>query len=191
MFHDLLAVQNKALVLQFYSAFNNRRLAESLSLLSPALVAHMAGIDEPLTQAVFAQMGTDLYNAFPDGRHRFSQVIAHRDTVVTSGVFIGTHLGPFQDLPPTGKAVRFSVMHIDRVSRSRIVEHWGQGDHLSLVQQLGMKLVPGPNILFKMGLKAGNQLRGRAFDRLSAVTQPDAPTAKLPPVSSSPQDPTV
>ncbi|CAN5671591.1 hypothetical protein BH23CYA1_BH23CYA1_21990 [soil metagenome] len=176
MFYDLLATQNRALVLQFYKAFDNRRRQEGLSLLSTEMVAHMAGIETPLSQADFINVGTELYNAFPDGRHSFTQVIAHKDTVVTSGFFTGTHLGPFQGLPPTGKAVRFAVMHIDRVSHSKIVEHWGQGDSLSLVQQLGVKLVPGPGILLKMGLKAGRRVQKEAFSRLSAVTQPDQVT---------------
>lgn len=175
MFYDLLAAQNKALVLQFYKSFDNRRLLEGLSLLSVDLTAHMAGTPDPLDQAGFARVGTEMYNAFPDGQHIFSQVIAHRDTVVTSGFFIGTHLGPFQGLPPTGKAVRFSIMHIDRVSYGKIVEHWGQGDSLSLMQQLGVRLVPGAGSLLKMGLQSGQNLTGRVFDRLSAVTQPDGP----------------
>ncbi len=173
MFYDLLAAQNRALVLQFYKSFDNRRLQEGLALLSIEMVAHMAGTETPLGQADFIDIGTEVYNAFPDGRHSFDQVIAHRDTVVTSGFFTGTHLGPFRGLPPTGRAVRFAVMHIDRVSHSKIVEHWGQGDSLSLVQQLGVKLVPGPGSLLKMGLKAGRRLQGEAFSRLSAVTQPE------------------
>ena len=173
MFHDLLAAQNKALVLQFYKSFDTRSLPSGLKLLSPDLVAHMAGIDYPLTKAAFTALGTEVYNAFPDGRHTFSQVVAHRDIVTTWGHFTGTHLNAFQGLPATGKRVKFAVMHIDRVSHSKIVEHWGQGDSLSLVQQLGVKLVPGPNILLKLGLKAGNQLRGETFNRLRAVAQPD------------------
>ncbi len=181
MFYDLLAAQNKALVLQFYKSFDNRRLKEGLSLLSVDSIAHMAGTPEPIDRAGFVRMGTEVYNAFPDGQHIFSQVIAHRDTVVTSGFFIGTHLGPFQGLPPTGKAVRFSIMHIDRVSYGKIVEHWGQGDSLSLVQQLGVRLVPGAGSLLKMGLQTGQNLTGRVFDRLSAVTQPDSlPETRLP-----------
>ncbi|MEL6814738.1 MAG: ester cyclase [Cyanobacteria bacterium J06598_3] len=173
MFHDLLAIQNKALVLQFYNAFDNRRLPEGLKLLSPALIAHMAGIERPLGQREFSEMGTEVYNAFPDGRHTFAQVIAHRDRVTTYGHFTGTHLDTFQGLPATGKTVRFSVMHIDRVRHSKIVEHWGQGDSLTMVQQLGVKLVPGPGALLKLGLKASKHWQGDAFERLRAVTQPD------------------
>lgn len=173
MFHDLLAAQNKALVLQFYKSFDNRCLPKGLLLLSPDLVAHMAGKDRPMTQAEFSRMGTEVYNAFPDGRHTFTEVIAHRDRVTTCGVFTGTHLDTFQGIPATGKRVRFSIMHIDRVSHSKIVEHWGLGDSLTMVQQLGIKLVPGAGTLLKLGLNASKHWQGNAFERLRAVTQPD------------------
>ena len=173
MFYDLLAVQNRALVLQFYKSFDNRCLREGMALLSPQLIAHMAGIDQPLGKADFSALGTELYNAFPDGQHVFTQVIAHRDKVTTCGFFSGTHLDTFQGLPATGKTVQFAVMHIDRVSHSKIVEHWGQGDSLSLVQQLGVKLVPGPGSLLKLGVKASNHWRETWFDRARAIAQPD------------------
>lgn len=166
-------MQNRALVLSFYKSFDNRRLNEGLSLLSPRLIAHMSGIETPLTKSDFSAMGTETYNAFPDGRHVFTQVIAQRDTVTTYGHFIGTHLGTFQGLPATGKTIRFSVMHIDRVSHSKIVEHWGMGDSLSMVQQLGVKLVPGPGLALKMGINASKHLTGDTFKRLRAVAQPD------------------
>ena len=173
VFYALLTMQNKALVLSFYKAFDNRRIREGLSLLSPDFVAHMSGMPQPLGQAEFSQMGVEIYNAFPDGRHVFTQVIAQKDTVTTYGYFTGTHLDTFQGIPATGKTVRFSVMHIDRVRYSKIVEHWGMGDSLSLVQQLGVKLVPGPGLMVKMGVKAGKHLTGDAFDRLRAIAQPD------------------
>ncbi len=176
MFHDLLATQNRALVLQFYKSFDRRCLPEGLRLLSPQLVAHMAGIDRPMSKAEFSAMGTDVYNAFPDGRHTFTQVVAHRNMVTTCGFFTGTHLDTFQGIPATGKTVRFAVMHIDRVSHSQIVEHWGQGDSLGLVQQLGVRLVPGPRVLFKLGIKASGQLRKGVFERLTAIARPDYPT---------------
>lgn len=173
MFHDLLSAQNRALVLRFYKAFDDRRLREGLSLLSPALVAHMAGKEAPLGQAEFAKLGTEVFNAFPDGRHVFEVAIARKDLVTTTGYFTGTHLDTFEGIPATGKTVKFSVMHIDRVRHSKIVEHWGQGDRLSMVQQLGVKLMPGPGLMLKLGVKAGKHLTGDTFERLRAVTQPD------------------
>ncbi len=38
-------------------------------------------------------------------------------------------------------------MHIDRVEDGKIVEHWGQGDALGLMQQLGIIFLPGPTLV--------------------------------------------
>jgi ketosteroid isomerase-like protein len=40
--------QNKATVLQFYQAFDNRNIDQALALLAPNFVAHLAGIPQPL-----------------------------------------------------------------------------------------------------------------------------------------------
>lgn len=67
-----------------------------------------------------------------------NEVIAEGDKVVTSGIFSGTHRGEWMGIPPTGKQVTFSVIHIDRVVNGKIVEHWGQGDTLAMMRQLGV-----------------------------------------------------
>jgi hypothetical protein len=67
--------------------------------------------------------------------------------VVTCGKFTATHLGEFQGLPPTGKQISLSIMHIDRVANGKIVEHWGQGDALGLMQQMGIVFLPSPKLL--------------------------------------------
>lgn len=38
-------------------------------------------------------------------------------------------------------------MHIDRIENEKIVEHWGQGDSLGLMQQLGIIFLPSPKLL--------------------------------------------
>jgi len=38
-------------------------------------------------------------------------------------------------------------MHIDRVENGKIVEHWGQGDVLGLMQQLGIVFLLDPKLL--------------------------------------------
>ncbi|MEO1070358.1 MAG: ester cyclase, partial [Cyanobacteria bacterium J06638_6] len=63
------------------------------------------------------------------------------------GRFTAKHLSEFQGLPATGKQISLSIMHIDRIEEGKIVEHWGQGDALGLMQQLGVVFLPGPKLL--------------------------------------------
>lgn len=139
--------QNEVIILQFYKAFDNRSIDKALELLAPNFVAHMAGVPEPLNSDDFKQFGMAFYLAFANGHHRFDEVIVAGNKVVTCGTFTATHLGDFQGLPPTGKQINLSIMHIDRVVDGKIVEHWGQGDALGLMQQLGMIFLPGPALL--------------------------------------------
>jgi predicted ester cyclase len=143
----MLTEQNKALVLQFYKAFDDRQMDQALDLLAPNFVAHLAGIPGRLDGEGFKQFGMSFYLAFSQGQHIFDEVIVSGDRVVTCGTFIATHLGEFQGLPPTGKQISLSIMHIDRVEDGKIVEHWGQGDALGLMQQLGIIFLPGPKLL--------------------------------------------
>jgi predicted ester cyclase len=143
----MLTEQNKALVLQFYKAFDARKIEQAFELLAPNFVAHLAGVPEPLDEDGFRQFGMSFYSAFSQGQHIFDEVVVSGDRVVTCGTFTATHLGEFQGLPPTGKQISLSIMHIDRVENGKIVEHWGQGDALGLMQQLGIIFLPGPTLL--------------------------------------------
>lgn len=143
----MLTEQNKAIALQFYKAFDERKIDQALELLAPNFIAHMAGMPKPLDGAEFKQFGMSFYLAFSQSQHIFDQVIVAEDKVVTCGTFTATHLGEFQGLPPTGKQINLSIMHIDRVENGKIVEHWGQGDALGLMQQLGIVFLPSPKLL--------------------------------------------
>jgi len=143
----MLTEQNKALVLQFYKAFDDRKMEQALDLLAPNFVAHLAGVPEPLDGEGFKQFGMSFYLAFSHGQHVFDEVIVSDDRVITCGTFTAMHLGEFQGLPPTGKQISLSIIHIDRVEDGKIVEHWGQGDALGLMQQLGIVFLPGSKLL--------------------------------------------
>ena len=138
---------HKAIALQFYQCFDERRIEDALDLLAPNFIAHLAGVPEPLDKDGFTQFGLSFYSAFRDGHHVFDEVIVSDDKVITSGTFTAKHLGGFQGLPPTGKTIQISIMHIDRIENGEIVEHWGQGDTMGLMQQLGIIFFPGPKLL--------------------------------------------
>jgi steroid delta-isomerase-like uncharacterized protein len=79
----------------------------------------------------------EMRTAFPDLQLTIEHQIAEGDKVVTRFRASGTHLGPFQGMPPTGKRGDFSGTIIDRVVGGQVVECWSNTDDLGLLQQLG------------------------------------------------------
>ena len=75
--------------------------------------------------------------AFPDHSNTIDDIIAEGDKVVARWTLHGTHQGdvesPLGRIPPTGKQVAFSGMHIFRIADGKIVERWAEADMLGLL----------------------------------------------------------
>jgi steroid delta-isomerase-like uncharacterized protein len=82
------------------------------------------------------------HDAFPDMFWKIEDMIAEGDRVVTRTTMTATHLGDFFGIPPTGKHVTLTGVHVLRIADGRIAEHWGNNDDLGLMQQLGFGLSP-------------------------------------------------
>jgi steroid delta-isomerase-like uncharacterized protein len=80
--------------------------------------------------------------AFPDQWWQIEDLIAEGDKVVARTTMTGTHLGDFFGIPPTGRSVTLTGVHVMRVADGKIVEHWGTNDDLGLMRQLGA--IPEP-----------------------------------------------
>jgi predicted ester cyclase len=93
---------------------------------------------------------------FPDLQIRIEDAVGEGDLVAQRVHFEGTHTGEFQGLPPTHKKVSFSGLELNRFADGRVVEHWFQLDSLTLLQQLGLTVVPGPRLVPRV---LGHQLK--------------------------------
>jgi predicted ester cyclase len=80
---------------------------------------------------------TELRRAFPDYAGTNVEQIAEGDKVANRFVFLGTHLGEFEGVTPTGKRIEFIGQSIDRVVEGKIVESWVEVDMLGVMRQLG------------------------------------------------------
>jgi predicted ester cyclase len=69
-------------------------------------------------------------------------MIEEGDRVAVRTTFEATHTGDFFGIPPTGRRVSFTGVHIMRYSDGKLIEHWGSNDDLGLMRQLGV--VPEP-----------------------------------------------
>ena len=83
------------------------------------------------------------FTAFPDVHFTIEDQVAEADKVVTRWTWRGTHQGPFQGIPPTGKHVMVTGVGINRFANGKVVENWTNMDILGLLQQLGVVPAPG------------------------------------------------
>ena len=62
-----------------------------------------------------------LVQAFPDFRVECEAIVAEGEDVMTRWVVTARHLGPFMDLAPTGKSLRFHGMTWLRVRNGKVI----------------------------------------------------------------------
>jgi steroid delta-isomerase-like uncharacterized protein len=85
---------------------------------------------------------TALWGAFPDLTIEIDELIGEGDKVVWRITAAGTHRGPFQGVPATGKAVKFGAQYTFRFENGKIVERWSTLDRLALLMQIGAVSLP-------------------------------------------------
>jgi predicted ester cyclase len=112
----------------------SNRVAQAIS------EGHLDTLDElmaPELAEEFKRDLTELRRAFPDYAGTNVEQIAEGDKVANRFVFLGTHLGEFEGVTPTGKRIEFIGQSIDRVVEGKIVESWVEVDMLGVMRQLG------------------------------------------------------
>jgi len=78
------------------------------------------------------------FTAFPDIHVTIDHVVADGDTVAGAATTTGTQDGDFMGIPKSGKKISMREVHMMRVTDDKMVEHWGLGDGMSMMQQLGV-----------------------------------------------------
>jgi steroid delta-isomerase-like uncharacterized protein len=131
--------ENKALVQRAYdsmSAGPDTFLSEHDAIYDADLVAHFPGMP-PIGVEMHRQFGLASYTAFPDLKRPVEDIVAEGDKVVARWTSVGTHLGPWMGMPPTGKQLATSGITIFRFSGGKIVEEWIESDVAGMLQQMG------------------------------------------------------
>jgi steroid delta-isomerase-like uncharacterized protein len=75
--------------------------------------------------------------AFPDFHAEIHWQLADGDRVTTYKTYHATHEGQFLGVAPTYRKVHFETVDVMRVQNGKITDHWGVGNLLSLMQQIG------------------------------------------------------
>ena len=130
--------ENKNIVRRYQNIYNSNNLdaldeVVSKDLLTPKI---MPGIPTGIEGAKAAHR--IMLAGFPDYQTVIDDLFAEGDKVAARITMSGTNTGSFMGIPPTGKHVSFTGMYIARIADGKIVEHWGEEDGVSLLQQLGV-----------------------------------------------------
>ena len=132
-----MSEQNKAVFQKMMSALNSKDLTTLESVLADDFVDNDAMPGMAADREGMINMMHMFLGAFPDLNITVNQWVAEGDLVVGAMTTSGTQTGEFMGMPPSGKKFSMSEMHMVRVANGKIVEHWGVGDHMSMMQQLG------------------------------------------------------
>lgn len=92
----------------------------------------------------------DFLGGFPDLHLEVQDTVADEHMNAQRILFTGTHTGNFRGLPPSGREVRFAGLEISRMVDGKAAEHWFQMDTLTMFEQLGLRVVPGPRLLTRL-----------------------------------------
>lgn len=128
---------NKAITRRLVDAINTDNEAAFLDVLAPDVVDHYSLPGLPPGREGWNMNRKILRTAFPDCHWHEEDLFAEGDRVVVRATLRGTHLGDFLGIPPTGNAITVSNIHIVRMADGKIVEHWGHGDDMGMMRQLG------------------------------------------------------
>jgi predicted ester cyclase len=83
-----------------------------------------------------------LYAAVPDWRVTIDDLVGEGDKVVVRWTGRGTHSGPWQGRPPTGRTVTTTGIDIERMADGKIVQEDGEVDMLGFLRQVGAVAQP-------------------------------------------------
>ena len=76
--------------------------------------------------------------SFPDLKNSVEFMVVEGDKVVSYITMTGTHKSEYMGAPGSGKTFEIKVIDIIRVVDGKMTEHWGVGDYLTMMEQLGL-----------------------------------------------------
>jgi predicted ester cyclase len=143
------AEANKAASRQWIEAFNARDEQGEADSRTADFIGHAPASIEPrpLDSDAWTKFLAVFVEGFPDLHLTVQDAVGDGELVAQHILFEGTHTGVFQGLPPTNRKVTFDAIELNRMVDGKVAEHWVQMDQVTLLQQLGLRVIPGPRLL--------------------------------------------
>ena len=143
------AERNRTAASRWIDAFNARDDEGEAASRTADYIAHAPESiqTEALDSDAWIEFLGVFLEGFPDLHIEVLDSSADEGMVAQRMLFTGTHTGSFRGLPPTNRQVRFHGIEINRMVDGKVAEHWVQMDAVTLFQQLGLHVLPGPRLL--------------------------------------------
>jgi predicted ester cyclase len=128
--------ENESVARRFFEElWNGGELGVADELIAAEHVHHVGGQVLSGPEGVEGAV-TWLRTAFPDLRFEIDDLVSDGDRVALRWTASGTHLGPFDDLQPTGRNVEWKGADWLRLRGGQIIEVWAFADGGVLLDQL-------------------------------------------------------
>ncbi len=131
--------QNKAVILQFFDAWNNRQPEAFDELVAGNVIRHCEATPELDIRSLdqlkeFLRLDTEV---FPDSVQTIKHLVAEGDLVALWVTYEGTQKGPMGPLPPSDARAKFDFGAMFRIDGGKIAEWWVTWDNMTVLRQLG------------------------------------------------------
>ncbi len=121
----------------FAEVVNGRNLDLLSQLCTEDYVYHGPGGVDLRGVSELREMIQGYLTAFPDLHMAVEQLVVEGDLISTRWRATGTHLGPLDDIAPTGKRIDMSGQVIMRFEGTKIAEEWESFDEVAMLKQIG------------------------------------------------------
>ena len=133
---------NKEIARMVFASIDKNDFVKLSEILSDDFALSSPGLTQSWKKDDLFNDIKSFYASFPDWTHNLNDIIAEGDQVVVKLTGKGTHKGEYQSIPPTGKIMTQSAIHILTFSNGKIKDWWAVEDNLGFMTQLGMELKP-------------------------------------------------
>ncbi|NWF81088.1 MAG: ester cyclase [Chloroflexi bacterium] len=123
-------------VRSYFSLMDRGHLSFLGHLTAPDYQLHFADVPEPFDLDGAIDLIAGFQTAFPDLSHDIRKVSETGGAVEVLITARGTQRGPFQGVPPSGRAVETPTRHRFRFANGKITEHWIAVDMADMMRQI-------------------------------------------------------
>lgn len=128
----------RRIVQQLGNTFNNSQIRETsyFNFYDDSLTIHGFPSNLPKNKEGLKQFIYMLWNAFPDIKIKFTDIVIEDKKAACRYNLMGTHKGEFEKLQPTNKQFVVNGMTFFTFQDSKCIERWNIVDTVSLMEQL-------------------------------------------------------